>query len=295
MRLEPEQRDGAGGFVLIAVLSILAVLSGLVLAMQLLSRASVDTARLESEELDIDTMVRSAIALTGYQLFILKQTAGAIDGQQIRLNRGVVSVSVSSEASKVDINGAGKELLSAVYRISGLRSMNAESFAARVIDWRDSDEEALAEGAERQGYGAAGLPYGPRNAAFRSVADLRYVIGVSEADALALSEWMTVFNPDGRLDVFAAPEALIAALPGVTVDMVDQVRAARGTRTDAAAARLADLLLVQSAFISADNPRSYRVVISARLEREGRTRRVEVVMAPGVAAASPYQILSWRQ
>ena len=295
MRLHRAQRDQVGGFVLIAVLSILAMLSGLDLAMQLLSRGSVDTARLESEELDIDAIVRSVVALTGYQLFILKQPGAAVDGQQIRLNQGVATVSISPEAGKVDVNGAGKELLAAVYRVAGLRAMSPESFAARVIDWRDSDEELSVEGAEQPAYGAAGMSSGTRNASFRSPADLSFVIGVSEADAMILSEWMTVFNPDGRLDVFAAPEALIAELPGMTKDMIDQVLALRRTRTEAAAAGLADLLLLQSAFISTANPRAYLVVISARLERHDRIRRVELVMAPSVTPVSPYQIVSWRQ
>ncbi|MFB2553937.1 type II secretion system minor pseudopilin [Ensifer soli] len=272
---------------------MLALVGGLVAALLLIGRNAVDTAMLASSELAQDAAIQSALNLAAYQLVVLGNPASGVDGQQIRLDQGVVTLRVSPEAGKVDLNGSGKILLAAAYRAAGLTAMTPDTFAARVIDWRDADDDAEKEGAEAADYAAAGLSHTPRNADFRSIDDLRWLMGMRPGDLAALSGYLTVFNPAGRLSAYAAPRELIAAIPGIAGETVDEVVSARSRPGAATTELIADRLLVQSALIDTSPNRSYRIGMEFAGGTARTNRRSTAVIAAGATPAQPFQILDW--
>lgn len=286
-------RRGEGGFVLIAVLSVLALLSALVVSVSGMSRDSVDAAILASQQTRSEAMVRSGLSLAAYELYHLALPPERITGQQFRLDDGVIALTVSTDAGKVDLNASGRELLAAAYTAAGLTALSPQVFAARVIDWRDPDDNRADDGSESPDYADAKLDHGPRNGPFRTVDDLRWVMGVSPADIRALRDFVTVHNPRGRLDSFTASPAIIAALPKVAPETVDAVLAARSGRGAEAKATLEDLLLVQASMIDAAPPVTYRVVIAVTLNDSPKPRRAEAVIAAGVTADRPFHVLYW--
>ena len=281
------------GYILVSVLSVLALVSAVTVALLLLSRNTIDSAVIAGQALTEDAMTQSAVALAGYQLFVLKRPVAQVSGQQIRLDKGLMTLSVSTDAGKVDLNGSGKELLAAAYQASGLQSLTPAVFAARVIDWRDADSDLSDNGAEAATYTETGLSYGPRNGPFRAVGDLQWVAGVAAADVAILRPFLTIFNPGGRLNVFSAPSALVSALPGVDKEISDLVAAARKIENAESTARLADLLLVQSSLIDATPPSSYRITIDVQRYNATRRIRTQIVMSAGASALQPYQVLAW--
>lgn len=286
-------RPRAEGFVLIAVLSVMALLSGIAIIMLTSSRNSVDIAAIESSDIAADAMIQSGISIAAYQLFVLKSPPERINMQQIRLDRGTVTLTASTDAAKVDLNTSSKTLLEAAYQAAGLKTLSPQSFAARVADWRDADDDMSDDGAETAQYEAAGLSYAPANRPFRSTADLQWVPGISAADIKTLSDFVTVYNPRGRLDVFSASAALIAALPNVDADTVARVIAVRKERNAASIAKLDDILLVQSALIDGQLPSTYRVRLQVNVNEARGPRNVDVVLASGATAGSGYEILQW--
>ncbi len=95
------------------------------------------------------------------------------------------------EAGRVDITNAPLPVLMSIPGVS-------EEVAAAIIDWRDDDEEPYNNiGAEASdaAYQGARVPYGPRNAPFQTVDELRLVRGVD--DSLFFGEDI---NQNGRLD-----------------------------------------------------------------------------------------------
>lgn len=287
-----ERIGSSQGFVLIAVLSVMALLSGTVIAMLLLSRTAIDSADIANSKLRADALTQSALSLASFELLVLKLPMDKVDNQQIRLDQGIISLNVTTDAAKADLNGSSAKLLAAAYQASGLKSLTPQSFAARVADWRDADDTVTESGAESSYYLAAHIDYGPRNGPFRSVDDLRWVLGVSSSDITTLRNYVTVYNPRGRLDAFSAAPVLIAALPGVTSEVVADSLAARATRTSSSIASLDDTFLVQSSMIDTELPRTYRVRIS--LQPHGaRPVVIEVVICAGVFANDAYEILSW--
>jgi hypothetical protein len=93
---------------------------------------------------------------------------------------------------------------------AGFSADTALSIAARVIGWRDADDVAGPEGAEEADYHAAGLHYGPRNAPFQSVEELRQVLGMDTLRGSVLGRF-TVYTHQGDDDISGFAEDLDAS------------------------------------------------------------------------------------
>jgi general secretion pathway protein K len=129
------------------------------------------------------------------------------------LGNGRFSVAVTNLSGLLDLNQAGPEAL------VGLFSQFTSSTAARAIvdalqDWRDPDDLVRPQGAESAAYRRAGSPYIPPNTPLTRVEELRRIRGVSDTLALAVAPYVTV-NGDLLVDVNAAPEPVLAAIPGI--------------------------------------------------------------------------------
>jgi type II secretory pathway component PulK len=92
------------------------------------------------------------------------------------------------EHAKINLNWATRAML---LELSGMTMDIADG----IIDWRDSDDNAGMMGAEYDWYTARGLGYQPRNASFRSTAELELVAG-------AFPRWVRGEdqNLNGKLD-----------------------------------------------------------------------------------------------
>ncbi|PYE40536.1 general secretion pathway protein K [Rhizobium sp. PP-F2F-G20b] len=289
----PSRIQGHSGYILISVLAVVALLSGLVAALLLLGRAATDTAHLTSRDLRQETLLQSAVALAGYQLFILKRPLDSVDGQQLRLDAGVITLRVSSDAGKVDLNGSGKDLLAAAYRASGLTAMRPEVFASRVIDWREPGDTPQPGSADT----AADRPPGQRarNAPFRALDDIAFVPGVAPDDIARLRPFLTVFNPTGRLSALFAPEPLMAAIPGIGNATSQEIVTLRGKKAAETEQAIANLVLVAASEIDTKPPRTYRVVAEHLLQGNRPEVGVTAVLSAGADSTSPYQVLAWDQ
>ena len=104
-------RGGRDGFIVVAVLAVLALLTSLVGALGLAVRGEIDAASTAREQIRLDGLTQAAVALVAYELYMLKRPAHRVDGREIRLDDGIVLVRVEDEAGKVDLNGAEPALL----------------------------------------------------------------------------------------------------------------------------------------------------------------------------------------
>jgi len=83
-----------------------------------------------------------------------------------------------------------------------------------LLDYRDADDLVRPQGAEKEDYQRAGSPYVPRNGMLTRLDEFRRIQGVSDALARSVAPYITV-NGSLRIDVNAAPEPVLAAIPGV--------------------------------------------------------------------------------
>jgi general secretion pathway protein K len=129
-------------------------------------------------------------------------------------------------------------------------------------------------------YQNAGRRYGPRFAPFRSVGELRLVLGMSDALQAAVAPVTTVWSRDGSIDRSVAGEALLRVLETNGDALAASQRAARARGSAAGANRPAAA--------------GEAVTVAATLEsKDFVLERVAVIQVAG-DRREPYRVLAWR-
>lgn len=281
-------RGGRDGFILVAVLGVMALMASLVGGTALLVRAAFDGARANADDLALDGLVRAGLDLAAHQLYGLRIPAELIEGQEIRLDSGIIRLSITDESGRIDLNGADPVLLAAACEAAGCRSLTPMAFAAKVVAWRDRNDAATASRPIDLDNPSAGH----RKDGFGSVEELSRVAGLSAADLAALRPFVTVGNPTGKINLLSAPPAVVLALPDMRTDLVTQVLALRRQPGPKAAERITRLLSRQQNLVTVRGGPSYRVRIEAR-RGAGAARTAEIVITRAPAKLAPFFIVAW--
>lgn len=286
--MKQPSRGRSDGFILVAVLVVLGLLAGLCTAATMLARASVVTALVDDDRLVADALVRAGLDLAAYQLLVLNRPANVVQAQQIRLDAGVVTLFVTSEGGKIDLNGSPRLLLMGLATAAGLKTLSPQAFADRIMARR-----RLAVGAAEDD--PAALDAIPRkDDAFRSLDDLALLGIVSSSDVAALRPLATVYNPDGKIGLRDASAAVLGALPGFDSATVDRILALRSRREKAEDQDFSVLAQAQQEFVRTSTGPAYRVTIEAT-PNNGRLRRAEAVVTNEPSGSAPYVTLEWSE
>src|SRR5262249_7871857 len=146
--------------------------------------------------------------------------------QSVELFGQEIALRTESEAGKVNLNAAPVSLLAALFAGQGVAPDEAGLLAARVATWR-APTAGTARSEAIAAYRDAGRVYGPRFAPFRSVGELRLVLGMTDALQAAVAPLTTVWSGDGSLDRSVAGEALLRVLEATGDTLAASQRAAR--------------------------------------------------------------------
>jgi general secretion pathway protein K len=149
-----------------------------------------------------------------------RQRAFGLDDAEIRLV-------MRDETAKVDLNTATDALLKALLMSVGLDDEQANRMVDAIVDWRDADDLARPQGAERDLYEALGLPYIPPNGPFQAVDELQRVVGMTPQLYRALAGALTVFSRQAGINSTLASRQVLLAMPGATAESVDAYIAQR--------------------------------------------------------------------
>ena len=114
----------------------------------------------------------------------------------------------SGSANSANVTAIGNSLEEAL----GERLISAGRIDA-IADFRDKDDLERLNGAEDSAYSAAGRDYGPKNARFETVDELRRVLGVTPDIYRPLAPLVTVHSGRRGINPVTAPHALLLALP----------------------------------------------------------------------------------
>jgi general secretion pathway protein K len=279
------------GFVIIAVLWILAALSALATIFSVYLSNSAQALAVTDTSLKTEALVSASLELTTYQLLLAGDKARPARGSfQIRLDNADVIVNFTSEAARLDLNFASKEMLANLFEVVGGDPTVAGEAAERIVGWR-SPPKANSANAEEALYAAAGLTYGPRQSPFAHVNELSLVLGLPPALVDRVLPFVTIFGGSPNVDVLIAPPEVIAALPGMTpLALNDFLK------------RRSELPREQSAIAAALGParanatipqsKSFRVLTTLRFDN-GRRATSEAVIALG-GDKEPFHVLSWQ-
>jgi general secretion pathway protein K len=284
------------GFVLVAVLWLLAALALLVTIFTVHLSASARAVSLNDDALKMEALVSAGVELAAYRLQSADEDKRPPDGAfHVRLSGTDISVSFITEAARVDLNEAPKELLSGLLTVLGASDDDAKQAADRIVGWRTkaSDGDGSKEAAL---YQTAGRTYSPRQAPFAHVNELALVLGMTPALVERVLPYVTVFSGTGSVDVIVAPPEVIAALPGMTPLKLKQFLGDRGSLVNDTAALSTALGSANGGpnggGATQEKSQAYRIRVALRFP-DRRETTSEVVI--GLKAKDvPYRVLSWQ-
>jgi general secretion pathway protein K len=173
-----------------------------------------------------------AIERTAFELQRPRNISGAWlpDGQVRRWQDGDFAMAVTAvdENAKIDLNMASELLLKGLLTsVGGADPDTAQRLVEAIGDWKDGDDLKRPNGAESADYAAAGRTYGPANASFESVGELRRVLGMTAAVYGKIADSLTVYSRQPGVNVATASRDVLLSIPGVNAEAVDAYIAQR--------------------------------------------------------------------
>jgi general secretion pathway protein K len=285
IRDRAEASSSEQGVVIVAVLWILMALSALAVIYSVYLSASAQALAVNDTSLQTEALVSGSLELTAYQLTLAGDQARPPRGSfHFQMDDADVLVTFTSEAARIDLNLAPKEILASLFAGLGAKKEAAKEDADRIVGWRTrptpgstNDEEAL--------YRAAGLNYPPRQSLFTHAGELALVVGLPPVLVDRALPFVTVFNGSPGVDpAIAAPE-VIAALPKKDSDQSKDILSA-----DPSAAGNPSAPAPNDSTVAKSTCYRVEAVINFK---DGRRAASEVVIALG-DKVEPYRVLSWQ-
>lgn len=210
-----KNRRSERGWALISVLWVVALLAMLAAATQTLTltawRIEGRALRAAQAQALLDGAVAEAVAgITTPHI----EERWRVDGQSrsITLDRQEIKVSVQDELGRIDLNMADGSAISQLLAAAGLGMDQAQALTDKILDWRDSSGLRRLHGANAADYKAAGYTYRPRNGPFRSVRELKLVMGMTPNLFAKIEPALTVYSHSPSLDPNTAPTVALEAL-----------------------------------------------------------------------------------
>jgi general secretion pathway protein K len=312
------RRRNSDGFILVAVLWIIAALATLatIFSVYVINTATAFT--VHDERLQAEGCARAAIELAVYQLTAnlqgtqtsqaaqptqAPQTPQAAEAPQatqgaptrgrfvFRVGNAQVTTDFNSETARIDLNAAPKELLAGLFTALGAAPDAAQAYADRIIAWR-SAPSADSAGNEASLYRAAGVIYAPRGNLFPHTAELGLVLGIPEVMVERALPFLTIYSGRPEINILDAAPQVIAALPGMEPARLQAVLAARQVPAQDAQALVASLGAAQALATTQGN-KSVRVTARIAFD-SGQRMTTEAVIFLTDNGTEPYRILTWR-
>lgn len=287
-------QSSEGGFVIVAVLWILVALSALAAIFSVYLSNSARVLGATDIGVPTEALASASLELTAYQLLLHAQDKErpAQGAFRFKMDNAEVLVTFTSEAARVDLNKASKEMLANLFEVLGAEQKAAGEIADRIVGWRTEAKPNAANGEEAL-YLASGLGYTPRQGPFAHVDELSLVLGVSPAMVERALPFVTVYSGSADIDVLLAPPEVVAAVPGMTPDTLNDFLKQRASLPRDQKA-IAAALGAAKAGATLPEAKAYRVVTAIRFDN-GRRSSTEAVIALGKDKdKEPYSVLSWQ-
>src|SRR5579864_9053003 len=221
-RLRQTGQSSERGFVIVAVLWILVALSALAMIFSVYLSSSARALGATDMGVPTEALASASLELTAYQLLRTadEKERPAQGSFRFRMDNAEAFVSFTSEAARVDLNKASKEMLSNLFEVLGAERKAAGNIADRIVGWR-TEAKPHAANEEEALYLSSGLPYSPRQGSFAHVNELSLMLGISPAMIERALPFLTVYSKSADVDVLLAPAEVVAAVPGMTPEALN--------------------------------------------------------------------------
>jgi len=279
-------RRGSALLIVLVMLGFVSVLAAVI--GRVVSGTAVDLATaINADRTVIGTEAGLAIAGALVAAAGESEEGAELGGQTLRLEGMTVAVGITNERARIDLNGSPPELLSGLFRALGVEGETADTLAARIVDFRDADDDTEPNGAEEAAYRQAGRP-APRNGPFVHPFELVAVLGIDARLAARAFPYVTVGNPAGHVDPFVADAVVLNSLPGTTPGRIEEFLEDRMLGTTGRDAALLQLG-VDEELVTEEVAPGFRAEIVVTPDG-GRPHRSEAVLVAG-DDRRPYRVL----
>lgn len=286
MRAQPP--SGERGFIIVAVLWILAALSGLVLIYMNYVTNTAMVVAANADRPQAEALVAAGIELATYELTSgppeMRPGSGKFDA---KIGPHRIAVSFVSEAARIDLNTAQKPLLIGFFVSLGARPDAAESYADRIVGWRTPTKDD--NNPESALYRMSGTPYPPRLGPFPQAEELYLVRGIPQPFIDRAMPFVTTFSNQATVSIADAAPQVVAALPAMTPDRLQNILTARGNpQIDRRG-----LASMAGEGAAMEPAKAYRINVAVQFDN-GRRSGTEAVIMLLEEGTEPYRVLSWQ-
>lgn len=297
------------GFVIVAVLWILVALSALAMIFSVYLSKSARALGANDIGIQTEALSSASLELAAYRLQSADEKDRPAQGSfRFRMDDADVLVTFTSEAARVDLNKAPKDMLANLFEVLGAEPKAASDIADRIDGWR-TQPKTNAAGAntntntnsnanytnsnnEAALYLAAGRAYEPRQAPFVHVNELSLVLGISPAMVERALPFVTIYSQSADIDALLAAPEVVAALPGMTPELLNGFLKQRPSLPRDQKAVAAALGQIKAAALP--DAKAFRVLTTIHFDNGRRTSTEAVVSLGREKDKEPYNILSWQ-
>jgi general secretion pathway protein K len=283
------ERAANDGFVLVAVLWMLAALATLVSIYSAYALNAAVASRVADDRVQAEASIRSAVEMAAYRQLNGSERPST-QRFEIQVGRTNVAVRLLPETARIDLNAAPADLLAGLFTEVGVDPARAEFFADRVVGWRTKAEAD--HGAESQFYTQRHVHYAPRLAPFENVLELSLLPEIPPAVVERVLPLVTIFSGRAQVDAASGDPAVLSALPGITPQILATVLKARVNDLGDTQAILA-LFGPAKRYVGVDGSDAVRAAIEVKFDN-GRRVRADVVFRLRKSGDQPYDLLYWQ-
>ncbi len=277
------------GFIVVVVLWMLAALAALALIYLTYVTNTAVTVAVNADRLQEDALTNAGLELAAYRLTAQGEATRPTSGTfNARVGAGGVAVTFRSEAARIDLNAAPKAMLAGLMIGLGVSASDAPDYADRILAWRSSTE-AGQDNPEDSYYRTHGAPYLPRHAPFQHTDELWLVRGIPPVVIERMLPFVTVFSNMPTVNVLDAAPQVVAALPGMTPETLQQLLR---DRADPRIDPQSLVGLAGSTSATIEGAKAYRVTVATEAPSH-RRGSAEIVILLLESGDEPYRVLSW--
>lgn len=292
------RREAASeGFIIVAVLWILGALAALAVVYAMYIGRTTAAVRVNDDRLQAEALISASLELTAYQLTAgVKEARPFHGGFRFHMGKATVTARFLPENARIDLNAAPGELIAGLFVALGAQPDDAKEYADRIIAWRTpSKPQNQNQDTKSSSFGTAGPAYTLREAAFPDALELWLVRGIPASLVERALPYFTVYSGRAAIDIVDAAPEVIAALPGMTANRLNDLPTQRNsplTQEDPKSLQPVLGALGLSLAAAGGGNTATRVIVWIDFDN-GRRVGAEAVILPTEDADEPYRVLSW--
>jgi general secretion pathway protein K len=121
---------------------------------------------------------------------------------RLEFNGSDLDIVITPENAKTNVNSASVDEIRGAITDAGIDAATARVLAARIVDWRDRDNDPQPEGMEDAQYYAAGRDYGARDGRIEDLSELLLIADIERDAFIGLSRHLSIYG-GGTLQIYS--------------------------------------------------------------------------------------------